>query len=215
VKRVAPSLCILALLLVACSTGQATPTPTPTRAATATATPGPTPAPVTGLLAPPPTDCATLDPPQTMTISDSFGGGFVGGDELSGAPPAWQLGLGGSPLDLEAYPPGTPTPRPYPRTKVLWIVGPNFTQMVTLSGRDLRTGTPIWFQVFGNGGDQPQDAVPSVALDPANPNRGNAQNSSGSWSIFGVGMYFTVAGCYRLDVTWPGGGWHANYAVGR
>lgn len=56
---------------------------------------------------------------------------------------------------------------------------------------------------------------PSVTLDPAIPNRGSTDNPAGHWNIYGVGIIFTVAGCYDLEATWPEGRWHTVFAVGR
>lgn len=211
---------VLAVLVLATGCGSsvaARPTPTLIPTVTPTPTPHPAPTPVSGLLAPPPTDCQAVATPHTMTLSADFGGGFVNGPEVSGSPPVWQLGLGFSPLNLETY--GGYTP--YPGTKVLWIVGPNYSEQVTLQGRDLRTGTPMWFLLADNGNDNPANAAPSVTLDPTMPNRAYADNSAGHWNIYGVLIYFTVAGCYELDVTWPEGHfgaysqWRTVFAVGR
>lgn len=186
--------------------------PTPTLIPTVTPTPHPVPTPVSGLLAPPPTDCQAVAAPHRMALSADFGGGFVGGDVVTGGSPVWQLGLAynAHPLDLE---PNGPTP--YPGTKVLWIVGPNYGEQVTLQGHDLRSGTPMWFLLLGPGSDNPANAAPTVTLDPAMPNRGSTDNSAGHWTIYGVGINFTVAGCYELDVTWPEGRWRTVFAAGR
>jgi hypothetical protein len=127
------------VLATGCATTTAG-TPTPTVVATATPTPHPAPTPVSGLLAPPPTDCQAVTAPQRMTLSAEFGGGFVAGDVVTGDSPAWQFGLGDKPLPLHLESSG---PMSYPGTKVLWIVGPNDSEQVTLQGRNLRSGAPI------------------------------------------------------------------------
>ncbi|HEV2458761.1 MAG TPA: hypothetical protein VGS80_10390 [Ktedonobacterales bacterium] len=204
-------LAVVVALVTGCATTSARLPPTPIVLPTATPTPHPAPTPVTGLLAPPPTECPTVPEPQRMTLSADFGGGFVGGDVVTGGAPVWQAGLG-SPLDLEAI----SGPTPYPGTKVLWIVGPNYGEPVTLQGHDLRTGTPIWWLLLDRSGTgSAADAAPSVVLDPAIPNRGATDNSAGHWSIYGVGLTFTVAGCYELEVGWPEGHWRTVFAAGR
>jgi hypothetical protein len=196
-----------------------TPTATP-----AGPTPLPTPplgvrpSPVAGMLGPAPTDCAAVAPPATMTVTD-FGGGFSGTTTFTGGAPVWTQGLpsGSSPLHLNAS--GEPTP--YPGTKVMWIVGPNYPQPVTLTGHDLRTGMPLWFALYPSNGvsnDNP-DALTAytthLVLDPAAPNRGSAENSRGDWNIWGVGLVVLAAGCYELDVTWTTGSWRSAFAAGR
>ncbi|MDE3230456.1 MAG: hypothetical protein KGO05_11290 [Chloroflexota bacterium] len=202
--RLALALTTLALL-AGCANTTAVSHP-PTETPTATETPQSGPAPVSGLLAPPPTDCQAVAEPHRMTLSADFGGGFGAGTVVTGGAPAWQSGLG-TPLDLESL--GL---APYPSTKVLWIIGPGYSKPVTLQGHDLRTGTPIWFALLNPGAE---NLALSVALDPAMPNRGYTDNSAGHWNIYGVGMTFTVAGCYELDVSWPEGNWRTVFAAGR
>ena len=95
-------------------------------------------------------------------------------------------------------------------------MGPNYGEPVTLQGHDLRSGTPIWWLLLDRSGtDDPANAAPSVVLDPAIPNRGSTDNSAGHWNIYGVGLIFTVAGCYELEVSWPEGHWRTVFAAGR
>jgi hypothetical protein len=153
-----------------------------------------------------------------MMVTD-FGGGFIGTTTFTGSSPAWKLGLpsGSSPLQLNAL----EGPTPYPATKVMWVVGPNFAQPVTLTGHDVRTATPLWFQLYPSNGiptDNP-DALTAytthLVLDPAAPNRGSTENSSGHWNIWGIGVMVLAAGCYELDVTWSTGSWRSVFAAGR
>jgi hypothetical protein len=173
------------------------------------------PSPVAGLLDPAPTDCAAFPPPHTFTRSD-FGGGFIGSVTFQGSSPAWELGLV-SPLNLNQY----SGPVPYPSAKVMWVVGPNYLELVTLQGYDVRTGAPLWFQIYPSNGvptDNP-DAISAyttyAALDPRAPNRGSTDNSTGHWNIWGIGIIVLAAGCYELDVTWPQGRWSVVFAAGR
>src|SRR5690349_554719 len=77
--------------LAGCDRGSTARSPAPT--ATASATLEPRPSPVASLGAAP-TDCAATPPPQTMTLPNDFGGGFIGQIAVDGGSPVWELGLG-------------------------------------------------------------------------------------------------------------------------
>ena len=131
-------------MLAACASPTVRTQPTPTLAATAV----PFPSPHTGLLGPAPKSCPAGPPLDTFTIDATFGGGFVGGDVFVGRSPVWNLGLNtGESLPLESFPGQPATPSSYPGTKILWVVGPNYRQPVTLSGHELSTGVPVWFDL--------------------------------------------------------------------
>ena len=192
------------------SSPAAGPTPLPTPPL------GPRPSPVVGLLGPVPTDCVAMPPPQTLTVTD-FGGGFSGTTAFAGAAPAWELGLGTGALHLN----GDGAAVPYPATKVMWVVGPDDPEPVTLSGHELHTGAPLWFQLY------PSNAIPTddpdaltayttqAVLDPAAPNRGTAHNQLGNWTIWGIGLLVLAAGCYTLDVAAATASWRTVFAAGR
>lgn len=185
--------------------------PPPRPTATSTATAEPLPSPVSGLLGPAPKSCPPSPPLSSMTIDDGFGGGFTGGDVFIGQSPVWNLGLSpGMSLSLDSN-----GQTPWPLTKVMWIVGPDFNQPVTLSGHELTTGAPIW---FGKDSEQPQTT--HEVLDPSAPNRGGTNHEQGVWHIWGILIYFLRAGCYELDASWTNGaggagGWHMILAAGR
>lgn len=225
VRHAPLSLVALLVLLAAaaCSSSPSLVQSAPT--ATATTTPGaPTPlatqpvnhppSPVAGLLGPMPSKCAVVPPPSSYTQPD-FGGGFIGQVSFQGSSPAWELGLGTS-LQLDQN-----GADPYPGTKVMWVVGPNYAQPVTLTGHELQTGQALWFQVY------PTNVVPTsdpdalsvytthATLDPAAPNRGDTFNSTGLWNIWGIGIIVLTAGCYELDVTSAVGSWKMVFAAGR
>jgi hypothetical protein len=147
-----------------------------------------------------------------MTTSAGFGGGFPAQSLLHGTSPVWEDGLAQASI-LNPYSSG-PTPTPWPGTKVLWVVGPNYTEPVTLQGRDLLSGVPIWFDVYANG-STPDKLSTLATLDPAHPNRGFTRNSTGLWNIWGVGFVFTRAGCYDLEASWGAGQWQVVLTVGR
>ncbi len=188
-------------------------TPTPSVRPTALATPILPPTPLGSALGPPPTDCQTLPPPQTFTMTSGFGGGFVDPVFFQGGPPAWTLGFA-SPLHAGDF--GGPD-NPYPAFKVMWVVGPDFTGIVTLEGHDLRTNAPLWFQIYPSNysPDNPSVYTTRAALDPQSPNRGTTTNSKGHWSIWGIGLIPLAAGCYELDVSSSGGTWHTVFAAGK
>jgi hypothetical protein len=218
------SLLVLLVTLVACAIPTVRRQPTPTLASTPaptvastpapTVTAGPFPSPLTGLLGPTPTHCPAGPPLVTFTIDATFGGGFVGGDVFAGRSPVWTTGLNaGASLQLESFA-GTVTPSPYPLTKVMWIVGPNYHQPVMLSGHELSTGAPVWFDLSAVGSG-PGNPMTRAVLDPAAPNRGDTGNARGTWNIWGILIYFFSAGCYQIDAAWASGSWQVVFAVGR
>lgn len=162
---------------------------------------------VTSALGPPPSNCPKAGPVKTLTVND-FGGGFSGTTTFEGDSPAWELGFGPNGAFAAQ---GTP----YPSSKIMWVVGPNINLPVTLTGRDLRTGAPLWFDIypsnFGGGADY---YTTSAVLDPARPNRGSATNSLGQWNIWGIGVIVDAASCYQLNITSPAGSWHTIFAAG-
>lgn len=221
----APTLVIALIVVLAVSACSASPRavqPSPTSAAdTQAPTPLPTqpvnrpPSPVAGLLGPAPSSCPVVSPPSTYHEAD-FGGGFTGSVTFQGSAPAWEMGLG-SPLNLEQYSGAVP----YPSTKVMWVVGPNYAQPVTLTGHELQTGAALWFQVYPSNGvptsnpDALSVYTTRAVLDPAAPNRGSTDNSTGHWNIWGIGVIVLAAGCYEVDVASAGGGWKMVFAAGR
>jgi hypothetical protein len=169
---------------------------------------------LTGALGPLPTSCPAGPQLATFSIDATFGGGFVAGDVFTGRSPVWNLGLTtGQRWQLESSQ-GTVTPSPHPGIKIMWIVGPNYHQPVTLSGHELATGGPVWFDL-GGVAESPGDPMAAAVLDPTAPNRGSTTNATGSWNIWGIVLYFFAAGCYQIDADWAGGSWQLVLAVGR
>jgi hypothetical protein len=177
------------------------------------ASPGETLPPVVASLAPVPTDCSPTAPPDTMALKN-FGGGFSDGGTVYGRVPVWTLGL---PNDGVLLPqPVSENDERFPSFKVMWIVGPNETQPVTVSGRERSTGEPLWFQIYpaNAGPDVGSTYTTTLRLDPARPNRGQTTNAGGDWSIWGIGVGARAAGCYSMTVASSKGAWTIDLAVG-
>jgi hypothetical protein len=175
--------------------------------------PVPTLPPVVGSLAPAPADCSPTGPPDRMTLQE-FGGGFSDGTTVVGHAPVWTLGL---PTDgVLSLPPVSSRDVRFPSAKIMWLVGPNVTEPVTVTGAERSTGDPMWFQVYPPNTDSglPSSYTTTLQLDPAVPNRGFARNASGSWSIWGIGVGARAAGCYSMAITSSKGTWTVELAIG-
>lgn len=206
---------LMLLLLTSCSSPpspaarQATITwpevPTATPAPTTSMTPGVGPTPVALLLAPAPTDCPITAPPQTTMM-------YSGGIELVGASPAW-IRRAYYPTILHLNQQGYTA---WPGTKILWEIGPNYTQAVTVQVSNLQTGTLAW---WGQGGDRPPGAGHTLILAPNHPNGSAPSNDHGilpgGWHEWGTYVYLLEAGCYAIQVSWPSGHWRGVFAAGR
>ncbi len=208
---------VIVFLLSACDMQapflqSATPTPPPIP----TVPPRPHPSPVATLLDPPPTDCPTGQPPKSLPIKDQFG--LQGTGKLQGNPPVWIVDpfYPPSPLHLEA---GGYTA--WPQWKIVWEVGPDYTQAVRLQIRNLRTGELAWW-----GADPDAWVGKTFVMDPEQPDingpywyHGHHFNYpapvAGTWNEWGSVFLITEAGCYDLQVTWPGGQWDMFFAAGR
>ena len=167
----------IVIVTAGCSLGGDTiisrPPPLPTTASGSALTPIPTLSPVpppaaphppqvASTLGPPPKNCAIALPPRTMSVTN-FGGGFSGTATFQGGSPAWELGFGTDGM-LAAQ--GVP----YPGSKIMWVVGPNVSQPVTLSGRDLHSGAPLWFEMYPpNYGGGKDYFTTTAVLDPVAP----------------------------------------------
>lgn len=200
------------LVLTGCATAPTTRTPTPTVTQVPTSTAAPTvalpvpPPPLTSFLSPPPQNCPASPPLQTL--------GGTGGDQ-GGEPPVFTNAVLVAPVwHVEQ---GQTTPNPYPGTKFLWEVGPNFTQPVHLEVTNLGTGEGGWWSENGT----PETTY--LILDPSGtgPTYAEYHLSPGpgymvpGWREYGSYLNILQAGCYALQVTWPGGSWRMVFAAGR
>jgi hypothetical protein len=196
------------LILTGCSLPGVTTrrTPAPTVIATPTCTPVPGPCPVAGFLDPPPQHCPASPPLQVLTSS--------GGGPFYGQSPVW----GGGPV-----PPGATlhveddTPLAWPGDKMIWEVGPNYTQRVTVEVTNLATGERAW---WGIGSPNPPESQ-TLTLDPNTTGPARYHGSPGSgypvagWSEYGTVLYILAAGCYTMTAIWPEGSWSRTFAAGR
>jgi len=193
---------VLLAVLVSCTqTPQSSTTPTPTISTKPTSTPTlvsipTTPTPTTSPLGPIPRDCS---PGPTPRSSLPGIGPVIGGSKV------WASGFDGSHADIPIPSYDTYTQHGW-TWKIVWEVGPDYTQLVTIRGVNLRTGTPLWFQVTGN-------PTTVAVLDPKHPDHpGSAVGID--WAEWGSYVFIPQAGCYYLQASWPGGSWRINFAAG-
>lgn len=173
--------------------------PAATRIVLPTATPVlPTPAPVAGPLAPPPADCPAAASFDTITAQPS---GFSQPVQLFGRAPVWvpQGYLPLNPTILSQS--GTPEEGSYPLLTILWAIGPTQHPAVTVRVVDLRSGEFAWRTNLSGLPATPVLTIPaSAGVD--------------GWLTTPATIAITHAGCYRLDVSWTGGGWYTIVAIG-
>jgi hypothetical protein len=108
---------------------------------------------------------------------------------------------------------GTPDPglyvAPYgwAMTKVVWEVGPSYSDAVSIRGEDIFDHTPLLVQFLN---DTPTaDAV----LDPQHPDHPVSVVGS-DWREWGSYIMPPKAGCYTMRVSWPTGHWAVTFAFG-
>ena len=181
-------------LLAACSSTISGGKPTPTPSPSATSTVG-------RIAEAPPTSCPPGPNPQT--VSPDFGPGL-------GQAPAWAVafssGAHGAVLFLQGE--ATIGPHGYYQ-KVLWVIQPNYSHPVHLSGRDSDRGSPLWFQI----GDRAAATAP--VLDPTQPGAGyDATNPNQVFAAYPSYLFIPHAGCYVLEASWPEGHWRIPFAAG-
>lgn len=198
------------VLLAACSTSHqpvllTPPVPSPTPTAQSAG-----PQPVSGLLDPAPTSCPATPPLPTKTFAHF--GAFPSPVTLQGGPVVWVPGgyfPGTLHLDADDY-------TAYPGTKIIWELGPNYTQAATVQVTNLATGRLAWW----GAGDPPAPnatTAQTLGLNASGPSPADAHGAppAPGWLEYGSFVYFSQAGCYVMEVTWPGGHWRDIFAVGR
>lgn len=150
-----------------------------------------------------------------MTL-EQFGGGFSDGAVVDGAAPVWTVGLGSSGV---IHLSGTSdADEPHPNLKVMWIIGPDVHVPVTVSGREVTTGLPVWFAIYPSSMSADEPGIrysTALSLEPGGvPNRGYADNKQGAWAIWGIGVGADTAGCYAITVGAGHVSWSARVAIG-
>ena len=201
--RCFPSLVVvLGLLFLVGACSPATPVSPPSSAAHATSTSLPTAFPTA---TPPPLGMAPADcmpGPALHPIFSRLGPGI-------GQSPLWVFGFGGSHPVLQIETSYDTYVAPYGWTwKLIWEVGPHFSSKITLRGKNVHTGVPIWFQLLND------PAVTSAVLDPQHPNHPAPAGGEG-YAEWGSYIFVPVAGCYQIEASWPGGQWSFPFAAGR
>ena len=93
------------------------------------------------------------------------------------------------------------------RIKVLWLIAPDVSTPVSLSGHNVETGAPLRFAI---GGAAPATDTP--VLDPAHP---AIPVQDERWKEFPSYLYFASAGCYVLTASWSGGSWELGFGLGQ
>jgi hypothetical protein len=130
-----------------------------------------------------------------------------------GHPPVWATWLPGKSVYREG-----PIPRSHPPTnydpthgwqitKIVWEVGPDDTQPITIQGQDLFDHTPALIQL--------EEDVPTAhaVLDPSHPGHPGSAIGEG-WAEWGSYLVVPKAGCYALKVSWATGQWTVTFAFG-
>jgi hypothetical protein len=90
------------------------------------------------------------------------------------------------------------------RVKVLWVMTAAQADPVSVKGQGT-SGEDLWFEIEGE--------LPSTEglLDPAMA----GTSASPDWNELPSYLYFPRAGCYTMDVRWPGGSWTIGFGLGR
>jgi hypothetical protein len=204
---------LLALLLTACSTGQGpsitspsgtsgvsrqvmevSPSPVVTVAVPTPQT-SPGPSPVKTLLAPAPQHCPTAPSPGSTNVPHW---GMV-----IGKSPVWELGLPpNGTLNLDQFGEAS-----WPLMKIMWPVTSSFPSYVIVRVTNLQTGVQAWWDI-GSGTPPPNQPVRPLIMNQY-PNRVSSQKG------WGTLLYLSQAGCYAMQVSWPGGQWRLLFAAGR
>jgi hypothetical protein len=178
------------------------PTPTPSQ------TVGPVPTPSRSEIAPLPTNCPLTTLPGTKIFPQGWGG-YLQNTTLIGRSPVW----GRLPPDLQVQvSPGT-VDDPWTGTKILWENILDSTQPVNVRVKNLATGVLAW---WGPGDGQPP-SDPVLGMGAGSEGNGGDYHGSpvSGWYEWGSVLYLLTAGCYSMDVSWPGGAWHVVFAAGR
>lgn len=193
-------LCVL-LALASCSSGKVPVTPKPTLIPTIAF---PSPAPT--VFGSAPHNCPKTNPLPDTKVFPAGWGGYLVNATLYGKAPVWS--------DFQPDMQVGPVPdfyNPWPGTKVLWEVGPNMTQIVTVQVTNTTTGKAAWWDV-GEGSPPPSSPEHPLVLDATPGMGGNHASPELGWQEWGTWLYILEPGCYSMDVSWPGGHWRLLFS---
>lgn len=154
------------------------------------------------LVEPPPTSCPAGPNPQI--VSPDFALGL-------GQAPVWAVtfnsGAHGAILLVQGK--ATLGEHGFYR-RVVWVIQHGYAHLVHLSGSELSTGSPLWFQI-GN-------SVPTTTpvLDPAHPGAypGDPHDPDLVFPSYPSYLFIPRVGCYVLEASWPEGHWRIPFAAG-
>lgn len=197
-------LIVFLLLLIGCTPSQpqqtiAVSTKSPINVPTATSTPV-APIPTVG---PVPQSCPTSNPTRRV---------FSQLSSVTGSTPVWATWIPDPSVFREGSFTNSNPPTNYDPaygwqiTKVVWEVGPNYTQPISIHGYELLNHTPMFIQIE----DTP---TAHTVLDSHHPSHPRSVLGDG-WAEWGSYIVVPKAGCYRMDVSWPTGHWALNFAFG-
>jgi len=204
------SILSFSFVIVACSQTASSPS-------VATATPSVSISPTASSPSPtsPPTLIPTIKAPSLGTVPQNCSPGptlsniFGSFGPILGKAPVWAKGFAG-PHATIFIPTSYSTYTKFGWTwKILWDIGPHFLHQVTIRGKDVYTGTPLRFQFT-----DADPIVTSLLLEPNHPNHPGA-GAGPDYEEWGSYLYIPMAGCYQIEVTWPGGQWSFPFAAGR
>ena len=92
--------------------------------------------------------------------------------------------------------------------KIVWEVGSNYHEIVTLRAGDLLNGTLLKWKMSPD-----EHLTTAPVLDPQHP--GHPISVIGpQWQEWGSEILIPAAGCYYIEANWPEGHWRDTFAIG-
>lgn len=90
------------------------------------------------------------------------------------------------------------------RIKVLWVMHRDNELPVRIRGRNVTTGEPMWFNIWGK----------TKKVERMNPDKPKVPAGENDWKEYPSYVFFPRAGCYRLRARWEGGSWRIGFGFG-
>ena len=201
------SFLLLAFLLIVTSCSFQQPTSTPTSSHPAiTSAPQVSLSPAPQQFGPVPVHCPASPAISTKVFPNGWGGYLID-QKAIGTSPVWATDILADDLfhvDQSGY-------EAWPGTKIIWEVGPSFSQTITVRVTSLATGELSWWDT-GEGSPPPVHVSQILTLDTTQPTYHGSPEPG--WREWGSYLYFSQAGCFAMDATWPGGHWRIFFGVG-